>query len=311
ILDFYNTRMPPKEVVFPRVETLFEFEKIGNDMKILTPPKDVKNKVILGIRPCDAHAFKLLKTFFDYGHFKDDLFDEKMEKLTLIGLGCNKPRSTCFCTSVGGDPFEKSDVDVFLTDLGENYLVEPITEKGTALVNKMNWLENATDDDLKKAGDLSVKARESITTNIDVSGTKNIIDNHFYDKLWDRISETCIGCGTCTFLCPTCHCFDVIDEMDYSRNKGRRIRVWDNCQRVDFTLHTSGHNPRNEKKQRCRQRISHKFCYYPENYDIEGCVGCGRCVMFCPANNDTRSILMDINALSKEEEQLKEVGNVE
>lgn len=300
-LTYYNTKVPPKEVIFPQIETLFEYKLKGGDIEIEEPKNlDVKN-LIFGIRPCDAYSFKLLENFFGFGEFKDDLFLKRKENTTLIGIACNSPKQSCFCTSVGGHPHKKEDVDVILVDLEDKYLVESISDKGRDLVKKISWLSDASESDVKQAQELSKKAEESIKTKVNVKDIEKLLDPNFEHPIWEEISATCLGCGTCTFLCPTCTCFDVVDENDKYNNRGRRVRIWDTCQFYLYTLHTSGHNPRDSSIERCRNRIMHKFCYYPENYNLLGCVGCGRCVQLCPVNNDIRSIINKINEIEKEE----------
>ncbi|HME51680.1 MAG TPA: 4Fe-4S dicluster domain-containing protein [Candidatus Lokiarchaeia archaeon] len=303
-LDYLNSKVPPKAIWLPKVETLYEYEIDGKDVKIKTPPEKLGKKVIvLGIRPCDAHSIKILDTFFKQGSFEDDLFQKRKENLSFIGLGCNSPRETCFCTSVAGSPFNKQDVDVFLTDLGEKYLVETISDNGEALIQQLPWLEDSSEADIELAKEQERLAEDSIKTQVNLENTSKLLDNNFYNAVWDEISATCLGCGSCSFFCPTCHCFDVIDENDYANHRGRRIRVWDTCQSPLFTLQTSGYNPRTSQKERCRQRLEHKFCYYPENYGIVGCVGCGRCIAYCPVNNDVRDIIAKVNNIEPRTEE--------
>ena len=304
-LEFFNSRVPPKDILFPQMEVLYEYSLEEKDV-VITDRTDLDQKnIIFGIRPCDAHSFELLKQFFDFGEFKDELFLKKKENTTLIGIACNMPKSTCFCTSIEGHPFQKDDLDVMLVDLGENYLVEPVSDKGKNLVKKLSWLSDAAKGDIQKAEELSKQAEESIVTKLDLKNLEEILNPNFQHPIWEEISETCIGCGTCSFLCPTCTCFDVIDENDPDSNRGRRIRIWDTCQSCLYTQHTSGHNPRNSCIERTRNRILHKFCYYPENYNLIGCVGCGRCIQLCPVNNDLRVVIEKINAIKKEEEKVK------
>nr|MDO8087104.1 4Fe-4S dicluster domain-containing protein [Candidatus Sigynarchaeum springense]MDO8116217.1 4Fe-4S dicluster domain-containing protein [Candidatus Sigynarchaeota archaeon] len=297
-LDYLNTTIPPKEIWFPRVETLFEYEIHGQDIKVMPPRvSNERETIIIGIRPCDAASFRLLRKFFDYGTFKDDLFKKHEEKIALIGLKCNEPKKTCFCTSVNGSPHKKEDFDVALTDIADKFVVEAITKKGENILQKLSFLKDASGADLEKAKQSAIKAEQAITAKFDVNKAANIVNDNFYNALWEEISTTCLGCGSCSFLCPTCHCFDVVDENDYANHRGRRIRTWDTCQSTLFTLHTSGHNPRPSQKERCRQRIAHKFCYYPNNYGVIGCVGCGRCIIDCPVNNDVRDIIQKINKI--------------
>ena len=302
LLDYLNSKIPPKSVLFPKVETLFEYEIKDDDIKITNPKDLYEKRIIFGIRPCDAYSFQLFENFFGYGQFKDELFKTKKENTILFGIGCNSPRQTCFCTSVEGHPHKKDDVDVFLVDLGDKYLVESISEKGKNIVQKLSWLSNATKADIQKAKELSKLAEESMSTKIDIKKVIKIFQENFDNPIWDDISMSCIGCGSCTLLCPTCHCFDVIDENDPMSKKGRRIRLWDTCQSTIYTLETSGHNPRPNKVRRFRNRILHKFSYYPTNYDLIGCVGCGRCINICPVNNDLRNIFNSILKIEKKEE---------
>lgn len=298
VLDYLNSKIPPKSVIFPEMEVLFEYEYEGKDVKI-KEREDLDEKIIIfGVRACDASSLVLMANFFGFGKFEDEIYLKKKENSTIITIGCNSPRQTCFCTSVGGHPFKKDDSDIFMVDLGEKYLVEGISDKGTALLSKLSWLGNASDADSKKAEELAKEAVESMSTKFDIDKITNILDENFEHPIWLDVAESCIGCGSCSFLCPTCTCFDVIDEHDQYNNRGRRIRIWDTCQSCLYTMETSGHNPRPDKIQRCRNRIMHKFSYYPENYDgLIGCVGCGRCVMLCPANNDLRTILDNISKI--------------
>ncbi|MEJ2294229.1 MAG: 4Fe-4S dicluster domain-containing protein [Candidatus Lokiarchaeota archaeon] len=276
----------------------------GKNVTNIIERTDLEEKnIIFGIRPCDAHSFFLLENFFGFGDVKDEIFLKKRINSLLFGIGCNTPKSTCFCTSVGGHPFMKEDMDIFMVDLGEKYLVEGISEKGKELMERLSWLTDAKKQDLKKAEELSKEAEKLFETKLDLKNIDKILDPNFEHPIWEEISEICIGCGTCSYLCPTCTCFDVIDQNDQYHNKGRRIRIWDTCQSCLYTLHTSGHNPRNSCIERCRNRILHKFCYYPENYDTLGCVGCGRCVQLCPVNNDLRVILEKINNIKIQKEE--------
>jgi len=303
-LEYFNSKIPPKEILFPKVQTLFRYKINGEEIEIENDPKIEEKNIIFGVRPCDAHSFNLLENFFSSGKFEDQLFIKKRENTILIGIGCNIPRETCFCTSVGLSPFKKDDMDLFLVDFEDKYLIFTISDKGKKLIKQIKWITEASEEDLKKAIRLAEEAELKIKSKIDLDGIDQILEGNFEHPIWKEISENCLGCGTCSFLCPTCHCFDVVDENDHYNNRGRRIRIWDTCQFPLYTLHTSGHNPRSNRIQRCRNRILHKFSYYPKNHGMIGCVGCGRCIQLCPVNNDLRVILNKLKNLEKEKEEI-------
>lgn len=299
-LDYLNSKIPPKDVLFPKMETIFEYKYEGKDL-IITDRKDLDEKILIfGVRPCDGFSFKLLEDFFADGQEKDEIFLKKRKNATIVSLGCNSPRTSCFCTSVGGHPFSKDNIDLSMVDLDDKYLLEANNEKGNVLLQKLTWLKNADKKDIKKAEELSKIAEESFVTKFNFDLVTELLDENFDHPVWKEISESCIGCSSCTFMCPTCTCFDVIDEHDKYNNRGRRIRIWDTCQSCLYRLETSGHNPRPEKIQRCRNRIMHKFSYYPSNYNCLGCVGCGRCIEVCPVNNELRIIIDKIIDIEKE-----------
>jgi sulfhydrogenase subunit beta (sulfur reductase) len=291
-LDLDNTKMPPKEVLFPQNEILFAYKvgKKGVEIEEATAPE--RELVLLGVRPCDARGFVLLERFFSSGEHRDFYYLRKRENTATVGLACNHPLSTCFCTSLGGSPFGKEGVDLLLQELNDKYLVEMVTEKGARLIEDSPWLRDAEEADLEQAKMLSQDAEKAIVSKVSVEGLSVKLDEMFDDPIWDQINQKCVGCGVCTFLCPTCCCFDVLDE---ETEEGKRVRIWDSCQFPLFTQEGSGHNPRSSAKERMRQRIMHKFNYFVKNFGESFCVGCGRCIRECPVNQDIREIINDIS----------------
>ncbi|MFX1296204.1 MAG: 4Fe-4S dicluster domain-containing protein [Promethearchaeota archaeon] len=288
-LNFLNTKIPPKEIFYPRTETLFTYTKKNDGIEIVENENSVENQIILGIRSCDAKSFILLDKFFAFGKFQDPYYKKRRKKTIIIGLACIEPSNTCFCTSLGGSPFGEEGIDIILTDLGENYLVKSLNNKGDQLLEKISVLESASDTDISIAEELKKKAIASIRTKFPLEKMNTKLDQLFDEEaFWEQFSNKCIGCASCTFLCPTCSCFDVTDEE--TANSGKRVRLWDTCQFPLFTKHGSGHNPRPNRRQRLRQRVMHKFSYYPKVLNEIGCVGCGRCIIVCPVNQDIRVV---------------------
>ncbi len=292
--DYHNTRLSPKNIVYPQSERMFEYslDKQDPDCNILKEvPKAFVPQVVVGIRPCDARAFQILQRNFDTPEYRDPWWVQRYEATIMIGLGCNFPRSTCFCTAMGGGPFDEQGLDALLFDMGETYFVKVLSDKGDDLVKKLDGGCDPDEADRKAAVSLSDQASDGMPGKTPVAPVKNKEINDIFDApFWDDLAFACLNCGTCTFLCPTCWCFDVQDEV-YGK-EGDRIRNWDSCMFPLFTLHGSGHNPRAKKFQRVRQRFMHKFKYYLDKFDSGfQCSGCGRCVQFCPVNIDIREVL--------------------
>ncbi|MDY6826137.1 MAG: 4Fe-4S dicluster domain-containing protein [Bacillota bacterium] len=286
---FCNTRIPPKEIVFPETETLYRFKAGGYEIK--APQPDEKT-VIVGIRPCDARAMKIVDSLFHWG-VDDPYYLKRREMTTLVGLACSSPGPNCFCTSVGGGPASTEGLDVIMFDLNDYYLLEDITEKGKALLEEAEGLfEKAGDDALKQKDESISDAESKINRSVNVEGILEGLPGLWEDPLWKRVSASCLGCGTCTYLCPTCHCFDIQDETEGF--EARRYRTWDSCMFEEYTRHASGHNPRPTRKERTRNRINHKYSYYVDKFDLIACVGCGRCINYCPVNIDIVDILRQV-----------------
>ena len=296
LVDYPNTRNAPKNFFFPQTETMMRYMRTERGIELSGEEEGAQEAVLFGARPCDVRSFVLLDSLFDQEKYKDSYYIDKREKTTIISLACiQPPYSTCFCTSVGGHPMSEEGADVLLTDMGDNYLAEFITPKGEKLLEKMGDFPKADDTVDEKKKELFENAEKEVKSQIPGKDIKPWLDNNFEHPFWDTIHQSCLACGTCTYLCPTCHCFDITDEVKGS--DGKRIRTWDSCMYWLFTHETSGHNPRTSQKQRWRQRLMHKFKYFVDNFDAIACVGCGRCVMYCPVNIDIRKIVTDISKL--------------
>ncbi|NVM20146.1 MAG: 4Fe-4S dicluster domain-containing protein [Desulfobacterales bacterium] len=305
-LSFQNSLLSPKSLFLPQSERMFEYslDPAAEDANILKEaPKDYLPRAVIGIRPCDAKAFELVDVNFDTQQHRDPWWVGSRKAATLVGLACTAPCSTCFCTSVGGGPFDEAGLDVLLVDIGEAFLAKVLTEKGeklfgvarTATPSQTLTIEAGEEDLIQKAVALHDQAEAKIVSKVNTSRLAELdtLALHGAD-FWEEVQFACINCGVCTYLCPTCWCFDIQDET-YGR-AGDRIRNWDSCMFPLFTLHASGHNPRGEKIQRVRQRFMHKLKYYVDKYNNGvACVGCGRCVQHCPVNIDIRAVCRMMN----------------
>lgn len=279
-----NTRLPAKPALFPQCEKMFSFDAGAEGAGSTGTAADtIAEQVWFGLRPCDAAGLMFLERFFAGSGMADPYVQERRQRTTIVALACNSPADTCFCLAVGGSPAGTKGSDLLITELADRLLAEPLTPSGEALVAT---LPQAPPDDLERKQEIIRQAEARISLRIDAPALKQRLDKGFEDPVWESLSLPCVNCGICTFLCPTCHCFDVTDEKAGSTIE--RIRVWDSCQFSLYSQHASGHNPRAHPRSRYRNRVMDKFCYTVEQVGEISCTGCGRCIQSCPMAIDIR-----------------------
>jgi len=296
-LDFTNTHLSPKSAFFPQTERLMAFHKdvTKSDAFVYKPEglDDVKPMVLFGIRPCDAKGLVVSNLVFQNNRFTDPYWKTKYEAAIKIGLACLEPGPTCFCTAVGGSPFGEAGLDAIAYAKDGGLAIKAITAEGEEFLKGLTGAESGA-----VAADLEEKkkaAEAKMPGNLDQSKVASQEILEIYNQPhWKDTADRCLNCGTCTFVCPTCHCFDIQDEQN--DKGGVRMRNWDTCMSWLYTVHGTGHNPRPNKVERMRQRFMHKLKYIPMKQDGNcGCIGCGRCVALCPVNIDIREVARQMN----------------
>ena len=285
----------PKQAMLPQCETLVTFKSVkdAEDPAKLTTtlevPADAEPTVLFGCRPCDARGFVVLDRPYLEGKFKDPYYGARRKATVIVTQACPSAFASCFCNWVGSHPSDKEGSDILFTAVEGGFVLEVVTEKGQALVEGAGFADAA--DKAAEAEAAHAAAAASLNPAPELTHVMEKVASRFTDKaFWDKETVKCLSCGACTYLCPTCQCFTITDEG--SQLDGRRLRSWDSCMTPLFTLETSGHNPRPSKADRMRNRVSHKFSFYPERYDgFFSCVGCGRCVVSCPVSLDIRHMV--------------------
>lgn len=287
----------PKEAVLPECEVLFKFYKDKDEANApkldLACEPEAKTTVVFACRPCDAMGMAALDKPYLEGLFKDPYYAARREKLTIISLTCNSGCQTCFCHWVGGGPTSPVGSDVLMTEITDGYILQGMTDKGSALLEASSLADGQ--EKFPEAAETRKKAWASLKPAPNIEGAPEALKKMFADgDFWIKQTDRCISCGACTYFCPACYCFNITDEGEAQSAKGgRRLRSWDNCMSSRYSREASGHNPRPHKSQRMRNRVSHKFWTYPENWGSFLCSGCGRCIANCPVNLDIRAIVLN------------------
>ncbi len=270
-LDELNTQNSVKEFFFPKTEPILKYA-LGKHDVALADDFAAPRTVLIGGRACDARSLVALDRLFGWD-YKDKFYFARREATCVITLACDRFDEACFCTSLGFGPRAPEGSDVLLVPVeGDAYLVEVVTDKGGALVAELA--------DIFTEGTPGAEKVAYPEKKFELAAIKPWLERNFEHPFWNEEFLACLGCGTCTYQCPACYCFEIVDEGDI--HGGQRCKNWDSCQLALFTRHTSGHNPRPTQASRWRQRLSHKFAYYPGKFGYEACVGCGRCIRNCP-----------------------------
>ena len=279
--DALNTVRSAKDFFFPQTEDLVSFKMEGKSIEIIDPRTETEDFVVFGVRACDARSFSILDRVFLVDPV-DSYYANRREHGTIVSMACSRPAETCFCHSFGIDAAEPEG-DAVCWKTADALYIRANTEKGEKLLEKLRpMMEEADEAPVKaqqeKTREILGKLPLSSFTTEKFGG--DVLLKVFNSEQWKSLSESCLGCGTCTFVCPTCQCYDI---RDFKTGSGvKRFRCWDSCMYSDFTLMASG-NPRTSQLERFRQRFMHKLVYFPANNDgIYGCVGCGRCLSKCP-----------------------------
>ncbi len=289
--DLVNTTLPPKDMLFPQTQKMYRYGIDAEGNAYVDAIHDADEVVVFGLRSCDARSIECMDDVFCTKGYGDEFYEQRRARLTTVAIGCTEVAETCFCDSMGLDPTTAPAADIQLHRTADNsaYLVQAQTEKGGAFLK--TWAQY-----FDEAADAAPVAKVECTLKVNSSDLKEKLEALFEHPLWEQLSKKCITCGTCTYVCPTCHCFDISQE---NRMKdGERFRCWDSCMFSSYTEMAGNHNPRPDKMSRVRQRFMHKLCFFEDRYGKQLCVGCGRCIEKCPVALDITLLIDSVQALS-------------
>ena len=281
--DALNTVRSAKDFFFPQTENLVDFKVEGKNIEIKETVKEDEDFVVFGVRACDVKSFEILDRVF-LADPVDNFYKNRRDHGIIVSMACTRPAETCFCQTFGIDATAPAG-DIECHKTADAVYLEAKTDKGAKLLESLNALTEDADASAVEAQKAQTKEvfKKLPLTGLDASAFGDGKTNEFFNAPeWKTLSESCLGCGTCTFVCPTCQCYDIKDFN--TGHEVKRFRCWDSCMYSDFTRMAHG-NPRLTQVERFRQRFMHKLVYYPTNNEgIFGCVGCGRCMAKCPIN---------------------------
>ncbi len=295
-LTVLKTVKSGKDVFFPQSETLYTVTRKDRKMKIEAAALKDRDFVVFGMKACDLRGLEVLDKVFLDQQPQDSFYAARRAHGTIVAMACSEPEETCFCKVFGIDCADpKADVAVWA--VGDEYCWKALTAKGEQLTAAVSALFNETDETAVQTEQAKIRSIVEMLpySHLSLEGWgSDVLEEKFNSPLWEELYKPCLGCGTCTFVCPTCQCYDI---KDYDTGHGvMRYRCWDSCMYSDFTMMAHGNN-RTSQMQRFRQRFMHKLVYFPANNDgMYSCTGCGRCLDKCP---QSLNIVKVIRAFAK------------
>jgi ferredoxin len=278
-IDHTISVLPPKKVINPQKEELLS---IDGEKEIIKPIYDNQPTVVLGAHTCDLYSIILLDRAFMRGN-PDQHYASRRENTIFVSIECLKPCSEfSFCRDLGTWSHPE-EYDLHLTDLGDAYAIDVGSEKGERLIRKFGAIRDAGEQEYKLLNKVLLEKRQQFPYRLLVEADvlPSLFALSYQSEIWEEVGDRCLGCGICTLVCPTCYCFNVLDEVDFSLRSGKRYRLWDSCQLNEFALTASGVDFRGSQAERQRHRFYRKYKYQTEAHGIGGCVGCGRCSKDC------------------------------
>lgn len=301
---FFNYVVGPqswKKFLYPSIQKLFTAYYKNNKLEIEKPDQPKTQYAFIGVRACEINSIEIQDRVFFGGEYQNSNYKALRKNSLIIAVNCSKAEANCFCTSMGTGPEVKSGYDILLTEIineKEHYfLIETESEKGEEIVNELNSRE-ANESELNKKNQVIQKTISQIKKHLDTENLKDILLKSLESPLWDEVAKRCLACGNCTMVCPTCFCMTVEDYTDLHKTKAERIQKWDSCFTLEFS-YIHGGSVRVSIGSRYRQWLTHKLASWHEQFGTSGCVGCGRCITWCPVGIDITEEATKIKKVSQ------------
>jgi len=298
-----------KKYLFPPTQNLFAVKRSKNGWKDVSINEKIPDYAFLGIRPCEIKAIGILDEIFINGEFADPAYSARRRNNFILAVNCTLPGNTCFCASMGTGPRAKTGYDLAVTEIVKDsdhfFLVEIGSEKGAGIVQQIK-VRPAAGTEIETAEAVMEKSAVSMKLAVNNTGLKELLQSNIDHSYWDKIASRCLTCGNCTMVCPTCFCTTVEDSTDLQGNEAFRRRTWDSCFTMDYS-YIHGGSVRYSSAARYRQWLMHKFANWHDQFGSAGCVGCGRCITWCPAGIDITKEIRAFQDLEIKEKSIQTV----
>jgi len=284
-MDAVRTIIPPKKIMVPSLFNMFDFTAKGYKEDL----SHVADRILFGIHPCDIHGLLILDKLFLQA-YPDPYYIEPRKKTLILGLSC-LPDKHCFCKSTHTDIIEEG-YDLFFTDLETYFLVWIGSSRGGDLIRLAPDVfdDKLTEKDIQTYTKWQEKRDKMFQTTVNFTRMPDLMELNSKAPFWEEVGEACLACGSCTMVCPTCNCYNVVDKLFLGNKPGKRLRHWDSCTLPEYSQVAGGENFREHKSQRLRLWYTHKLQAYVSKYGKPSCVGCGRCLVTCPVEIHVKSV---------------------
>lgn len=273
-----------KQFLFPPQLSIASSSRDDSGWSFKTTQHPLTKYALLGVRACELAAIAVQDRVFLHGPYVDPVYKARREAALIIAVNCSVAAATCFCQSTQTGPRCQLGYDLALTELADGFLVEIGSERGRELIGKLTTSE-ATAQDLRDATELQQRATSQLSKQLDTRDLRNLLLDNLEHPHWDDVAQRCLSCTNCTMVCPTCFCSSVSEVSSLEGDQVERVRQWDSCFNIDFS-YTAGGVVRNDRRSRFRQWLTHKLASWHDQFESSGCVGCGRCITWCPVGID-------------------------
>jgi ferredoxin len=292
-----------KKYLFPSSIQLWQAQRSNGSFEIAqSEPAEVPRYAFIGARACELHAIAIQDKVFLEGDIADPVYGSRREHVFIVAVNCGQAASTCFCASMGAGPKVDSGFDLALTEILEAerhfFVVEVGTEQGKAILDQIPHQE-ANSNELQAADQVSATATAQMGRDLNQDGLQELLYDNYNNPEWEKVAARCLSCGNCTMVCPTCFCSTVEDVTDLTGTQAERWRKWDSCFTMDYS-YIHGGSVRYSPQARYRQWMTHKLATWIDQFGTSGCVGCGRCITWCPVGIDITQEVSMIREQSKQ-----------